>query len=66
MNKKIAKKKASALGNMRNIWKKKKSRNMSQNAYFLCLQGIRMRRSIKEEFRKLIYDQLRRRHTARE
>ena len=28
---------------------RKKSRNMCQNALFPCLQGIRMRRSTKEE-----------------
>jgi len=47
MKKKIAKKRAGAQGNMRNIGRNK-SRNMFQNAYFLCLQGIRMRRSTKE------------------
>ena len=46
MKKKIAKKRAGALGNMRNVGRNK-SRNMCQNAYFLYLQGIRMRRSTK-------------------
>ena len=48
MKKKIAKKRAAALGSMQNI-RKKQSRNMCQNSYFLCLQEIRMPRSIKEE-----------------
>ena len=42
MKKKIAKKRAAALGNMWNIREK-------QNAYFPCLQGIKMHRSTKEE-----------------
>ena len=48
MKKKIAKKRAAALGSMQNI-RKKQSRNMCQNSYFLCLQGIRMPTSIREE-----------------
>ena len=48
MKKKIAKKRATALGSMQNI-REKQSRNMYQNSYFLCLQGIRMPRSKKEE-----------------
>ena len=50
MKKKIVKKRAGALGNMRNIREKQKQDlNMYQNAYFPCLQGIRMRRSTREE-----------------
>ena len=41
MKKEIAKKRAAALGNMRNIGRNK-SRNMCQNAYLLCLQGIKI------------------------
>ena len=48
MKKKIAKKRAAALGNI-TILGRNKSRNMCQNVYLLCLQGIRMRRSTKEE-----------------
>ena len=31
------------------ILERNKSRDICQNEYFLCLQGIRMRRSTKEE-----------------
>ena len=48
MKKKITKKRAAALGNI-TILGRNKSRNMCQNVYLLCLQGIRMRRSTKEE-----------------
>jgi len=48
MKKKIAKKRAAALGNI-TILGRNKSRNMCQNVYLLYLQGIRMRRSTKEE-----------------
>ena len=58
MKKKIAKKRAKALGNMGNIGGNK-SRNMCQNSYFLCLQGNRMRRSPKRN-RKQMYDQQKR------
>ena len=53
--KKIAKKRAASLGNMFNIGRNKTS-NMCQNAYLLCLQGIKMCRSTKQEFRKHMYE----------
>ena len=42
------KQRAAALGNMRNI-REKESRNMRQNAFFTCLQEIRICRSTREE-----------------
>ena len=58
MKKKIAKKRAKALGNMGNIGGNK-SRNMCHNSNFLCLQENRMRRSPKRN-RKQMYDQQKR------
>ena len=48
MKKKIAKKRASALWNMRNIREKQIQKYVSK-CISPCLQGIRMRRSTKEE-----------------
>ena len=48
MKKKIAKKKAAALGNIQNIREKQKQKYVYK-CISPCLQGIRMRRSTKEE-----------------
>ena len=48
MKKKIAKKKAAAL-EICGILGRNKSINMYQNAYLICLQEIRMRRSTREK-----------------
>ena len=53
MKKKIAKKRAAALGNI-TILGRNKSRNMCQNVYLLCLQGIRMRRFKREEQKTVV------------
>ena len=47
MKRKLQKKKAAALSNMRNFGRNQ-SRNMRQNAFFPCQQGIRMRMSTRE------------------
>ena len=49
MKKKIDKKRASALCEICGILGRNKFRNMSQNAFFPCLQEIKMRRSKREE-----------------
>ena len=49
MKKKMAKKRAAALGIMRNLLGRKKSRNMCQNAFSPCLQGIKKCRTTREE-----------------
>ena len=48
LKRKLPKKRAAALRNMRNIRKKQKQRYVPK-CISLCLQGIRMHRSTKEE-----------------
>ena len=49
MKKKMAKKRAAALGIMRNFLGRKKSMNMCQNAFSSCLQGVKKCRTTGEE-----------------
>ena len=65
MKKKIAKKRAAALWNMGNIREKQKPKYVSK-CISSCLQGIRMRRSTKEEQKTDVWSDKKEDTTVRE